>query len=230
MSRPKPQPNFAPGDEVRVRRGVCDPDFADVPIGGWAGVVKEIYTGEPPTCLVRWNRRTLEGLHPIYRNRCERDGLDFEVMCLRAADLEPDGGEPLEIERPEDIRTRPLDMADQDDRVRAAFGLTGDDPLPTAETNSLRTYGEYLAGNLLFPFEAEWERDAGPFSSGRETVQATGLGDLDEDFRFGDGYGLICDVRIEGRAGNAPLAELAVARKGGNRTLIDDYRYWFWNW
>jgi hypothetical protein len=40
--------NYAPGDRVRVRRGVTDPDFPDLSIGGWAGTVAEVDTGPSP--------------------------------------------------------------------------------------------------------------------------------------------------------------------------------------
>jgi hypothetical protein len=51
---------FQPGDEVRVKHGVRDPDFLDIPLGGWAGTVKEVEEGEPPTTLlVAWDRATL---------------------------------------------------------------------------------------------------------------------------------------------------------------------------
>ena len=64
---------FSPDDAVRVKPGVADPDYPDVPFGGWAGQVAEIEPGDPPTYLVRWNRQALDGMSPVYRNRCERD-------------------------------------------------------------------------------------------------------------------------------------------------------------
>jgi hypothetical protein len=35
-------PRFTVGDKVRVRSGVSDPDFPDMPLGGWTGTVTEI--------------------------------------------------------------------------------------------------------------------------------------------------------------------------------------------
>jgi hypothetical protein len=37
--------NFAQGDTVRVRSGVTDPDFPDIPLGGWAGKITEVEEG-----------------------------------------------------------------------------------------------------------------------------------------------------------------------------------------
>ena len=35
-------PRFQVGDKVRVKYGVIDPDFPDIPLGGWSGTVTEI--------------------------------------------------------------------------------------------------------------------------------------------------------------------------------------------
>jgi hypothetical protein len=34
-----PAARFRIGDKVRVRRGVMDNDYPDMPIGGWAGTI-----------------------------------------------------------------------------------------------------------------------------------------------------------------------------------------------
>jgi hypothetical protein len=103
-----PPARFAAGDQVRVRPGITDPDFADIPLGGWAGTITEVdERSAPPTYLIGWNQRTLEHMHPVYRKRCERDGLGLESMWLGEDDLEPDTGEPAVIEQPGEICTRP---------------------------------------------------------------------------------------------------------------------------
>ena len=35
-------PRFQVGNKVRVKPGVSDPDFPDMPLGGWSGTVTEI--------------------------------------------------------------------------------------------------------------------------------------------------------------------------------------------
>jgi hypothetical protein len=47
-------------------------------------------------------------MHPIYRKRCERDGLKLKSMWLGEADLEPDSGSLAVIEQPSSIVTRSL--------------------------------------------------------------------------------------------------------------------------
>ena len=76
------QAKFSVGCLVRVRFGVKDYDFPDTPLGGWAGKIINVEAGNPPCYLIRWNQQTLASIHPVYRNRCERDGLDFQEMHL----------------------------------------------------------------------------------------------------------------------------------------------------
>ena len=129
---------FQPGDKVRVKYGVRIPDFSDIPLGGWAGRVDEVEQAEgETTLLISWDRATLRGMHPIYKKRCERDGLELESMWLGEDDLEPADGTPVAIEQPTTIVTKPLSEKDQDDRVRMALGLTHDDPLPDVSRKTL---------------------------------------------------------------------------------------------
>src|SRR2546429_2528309 len=127
------------GAQVRVKPGTTDPDFSDIPLGGWAGAIQEVnQQSDPPTYLIQWNRHTLDHMHPVYRKRCERDGLELESMWLGEDDIEPDPGGPAVIEQPASIVTRPLNDKDQDDRVRIALGLTSNDPLPEVDDGTLR--------------------------------------------------------------------------------------------
>src|SRR5271157_1337690 len=76
-------PRFQVGDKVRVKSGVIDPDFLDIPLGGWTGTVTEIIKDHGQiNCVFNLDNRTLRSIHPIYRRRCERVGLDFETMSL----------------------------------------------------------------------------------------------------------------------------------------------------
>ncbi len=173
-------PRFRVGDKVRVKYGVIDPDFSDIPLGGWAGAVKEVHQAEgETTLLVAWDRATLRGMHPIYKKRCERDGLEPESMWLGDEDLEPNDGTPVVIERPTGIVTKPLSEKDQDDRVRMALGLTHDDPLPEVSRKTLLAYHSYLAARLKFPFKVRSEADGMPMTI--QSLLDPKECDLDED-------------------------------------------------
>lgn len=96
------QPKFARHDHVRVKPGVTDFDYADMPLGGWTGIVIEIERGGCTTCLVHWSDATLAAIAPFYRQRCQQDGIDSEEKWLDEDDLEPDDGSPLHIEQRHD--------------------------------------------------------------------------------------------------------------------------------
>ena len=103
MSKTQSPPAFSVGDAVRVNRGVTDPDFPDMPFGGWAGTILEVEDRNPRAYLIELDERTLRNIHPIYHKRCERDGLEVEQVWMLEEDLERDTGEPVEIEQPTKI-------------------------------------------------------------------------------------------------------------------------------
>ena len=217
-----PVAKFKVGDRVRVKHGVTDVDYPDMPLGGWAGTITEVQGTD--TFTIRWSKETLDAIHPVFKNRCEIDGLDHEEYVLTGDDLEPDPGGPLQIEQPTKITTKPLSPKDQDDRIRMVFGLTSNDPLPDANDETLQAYHEHLSENLTFPFRAEHGAEYGH----PEPVKVIGLGDPDEEPMIDETYGILCEARVESQVVTLPLGELEDAKP--NRRLIDDYCYWFHNW
>ena len=147
---------FTTGTKVRVKMGTTVPDFEDFPLGGWSGTIAEVEEGRPgPTYLIEWDRRTLDAMHPVYRNRCERDGLGLESMWLGEDDIEPDIGEVVPIEQPTQIITRPLRLNDQEDRIRAILGVTSDDPLPDVEEETLGKYPPSSCREVVVPLRGQ---------------------------------------------------------------------------
>ena len=219
---------FALKDAVQVRSGVKDPDFPDAPLGGWAGKITDFRSDNPPVYLIRWSQDTLKNMHPVYRNRCERDGLDFEEMWLGEDDLEANSGGAVVLEQPTNIVTRPQSMNDQDDRIRAVFGLTSNDLLPEVDESSHRTYYRHLAANLKFPFVAVWVREAG-FRDVSEKVTILALGGFEDDPWIDDTYGILCKAKSSHVDYELPLAKLEQVQGKPNRQLVEDYNYWFWN-
>jgi len=230
--KPSATPRFKVGDKVRIKPGVPDPDFADIPLGGWAGTIEAVEEVEDRIDYeVGWDRKTLDAMHPVYKKRCERDGLELESMWLGDDDLEPDDGTLVPIEQPTKIATQPLSGKDQDDRVRMALGLTHDDPLPEITIETLLAYHRYLTANLRFPFTAYCgEEEVGPFSRRRATMTVTGLLDPVRGLDVQDG--LVCTGRVRGDEIEFPLADIEVRskKKDSNVKLISDYAYWFHNW
>lgn len=215
---------FQIGDRVRVRHCVSDNDYPEMPIGGWAGTVAEVHNDG--TYTVRWSKETLVSIHPIFKQRCERDGLEFDLYWIDGDNLESDAGEPLRIEHPQKITTKPLSPLDQDDRIRMVFELTSNDPLPAVDDETLEAYHEYLSKQLGFPFTAKHGAEYGH----PERIQVIGLGDPDDVPMIDEMYGILGEARLEGQIVTVPLGELEDARGKSNRRLVDDYCYWFHNW
>jgi len=193
-----------------------------MPIGGWAGKVLETHDGD--THVVQWSKETLTSIHPVFKNRCRNDGLDFEQYSIGADELELDTGGPLNIEEPRQITTRPLSPKEQDDRIRMIFGLTSNDILPDVEDRALEFYYEHLSNHLVFPFKAEHGEEHGH----PERVTVIGLGDTDEPV-IDEMYGILCEARMEGSIVMLPLGELDDVKGKPNRQMIDDYCYWLHN-
>ena len=219
---------FSLGCLVRVRSGTTDPDVPDIPIGGWAGKITKVEAVNPPCYLIRWNHQTLASIPPVYRNRCERDGFDLEEMWLGEDDLEPDSGGEVILERPTKIVTPPLSMKDQDDRIRAVFGLTRDDLLPNVDEASLRIYHKHLVANLIFPFTATWAPESG-FERISEMVKVNTLNRFEDDHWCDEMYGLLCKVESGRGIIEVPLAELEKVKGKPNAQILDDYKYWICN-
>lgn len=218
-------PVFAVGSKVRVRAGVKDPDAPDMPIGRWCGTVEEVdLAAHPWGYLVRWDRRTLDQMHPVFVKRCLRDDLEVDSMWLEENDLEPDSGERLPVEQPSALATRPLNPEDQGDRVRAVFGLTSDDPLPDVDDKTLADYHEFLSGQLTFPFEARAEQVTGKREYRERRVLVERLVPLAE---CEDEDGLLCAVRVGDEEDVVPLFWLEGTGSTEQRRLVGDYGFWF---
>ena len=223
-------PRFKVGDKVRVKPGVSDPDFGDMPLGGWSGSVTDIIEHEGQiNCVFELDERTVTSIHAIYKQRCEIDGLDYGFMGLSQEEIEPDEGTPVPIEQPTAIVPRPLSEKDQDDRVRMALGLTHDDPLPNVSFETLMTYYRYLAANLKFPFLTFSWAKSGPFTSKKVIVPISRLEppvaeEFDEECPL-YGIGIDQDEEIE-----IPLEVIELKKTDPNYRLISDYTYWSDNW
>ena len=223
-------PRFKVGDKVRVKSGMSDPDYPDIPLGGWTGTVTEIIEeSRKIECVFELDDRTLASLHPIYRKRCERDGLDSEIMCVDEENLESDDGTPAAIEQPTQINTPSLSMDDQDDRIRAVFGLTHDDPLPQVSPETLRTYCIYLEANLKFPILTTYWAKSGPFTRKKVVVPITYL-EAPVDEEFDEECGLFGIAIDQDREMEVSLEALDLKKNDPNYRLITDYTDWSQNW
>ena len=219
----KAKPKFSVGSRVRVKSGVASPDYPDIPLGGWAGVIRRVSATFPRTYCIYWTEETLQSIPSVYRKRCDRDDIAWQEIWLGGEDLEPDRGEPLAMEQPTQLDTEPLSPDEPLDRVRAIFGLTSDDPLPEVNPQNQRIYREYLAARLSFPFECQcWHRGDSP----KGTWHSLTVTGLREEHPIDETDGVMCQAREGDRAWELPLGELEVAEDNPNYEFVDDYAYW----
>jgi hypothetical protein len=212
---------FAVGDQVRVRHGTVDPDYPDLPLGGWAGTIVKI--DEDDLCHIKLNQATLDQIHPIYRKRCKRDDYHIEILDMYQDDLDPDLGEGLPMEQPTNIVTKPLDPGKQEDRIRAALGGTTDDAMPPVERATLLKYLQYLKANLAFPFPATYSHHNGK----RQIVHKVSVVGMSDEFPIKDEYGLVCVVKDDQEQWEVPVVLLEVGKEDHNARHLKDYRRWF---
>jgi hypothetical protein len=222
---------FSAGTIVRVKPGTMDPGFADIPLGGWTGTIQNVdQHAQPRLYHVQWNQDTLDQMHPVYRKRCHRDDLEIENMWLAEDELELDTGEPAKVEQPTNLISRSLSKDDQDDRIRALFGLTSDDRLPFVNDDNLCKYHRHLATHLSFPFEAQCQAGV-QIESGRfeeKPILATVTGLLHSD-HYDENCGILCEATEDGGSVDLSLAEIESTVNIHNRQLVEDYAYWFHN-
>jgi Calcium binding len=212
---------------VRVRGGIRDPDFPAIGLGGWSGRVLEVNESErPPLYLVEWDERTLEAMHPAYRERGIQDGLVMDEMWLNENELEADQGGAPAIEPISEAALATLRTTSHEARIRAILGGDEDGALPVVNAVNLERYHVYLASHLLFPFEA-WFWEQRP-SVGRRKFQGrvTRLLDPAEQPRSLE-HGVLAEIRRGSARHIVPLVVLVVPREGVNQQLVEDYAYWF---
>ena len=168
---------------------------------------------------------------PVYRKAYDqRDGCDVEFIWLGEEDVEPDNESPGPIEQPTQIITPPLSEKDRDDRLRRAFGLTHDDPIPLISQKTLHTYYVYLMDHRTTPFRAfPLEEEFGPASRTRDAITIIGLSEPDSSEPF-DEDGLICLARAGSEEIDFPLDAVEVKKKHPNFKLLSEYAYWLHNW
>lgn len=214
---------FAVGDLVAMKPGVVHEQYPDIPVGGWVGNVTRVASLTPAGYEIQWTKPTLDQAHPVYFKRCQRDEIDADRYWLEGDQLEAASEEtPSKAEQPTHIITRPLSEDDPQDRIRAVFGLTTDDPLPPLDEQSLRQSFDHLKTNLSFPFRADyWPATAdSPQASGQVMV----LGFAEPPIDLSDG--IMCRVRKGKRELRVPLSDLEASEDDPNLRHVEDYVLW----
>ena len=112
-----------------------------------------------------------------------------------------------------------------EDRIRVAFGLRNNAPLPTVSKDTLLQYHEYLAEKISFPFPALYDDATPPVRQLLRHVTVVGLSDNPKRRQ----YGLFCKAQIGDAVTELPVADLGIPEDTSNFQLIEDYLHWLWS-
>jgi hypothetical protein len=220
-------PHFVAGLPVRVKDGVRDPDFPDLDLGGWTATILDVNDeSDPPTYELGWTDETRRRIDPVWRQRCEQEGLDFDTIWLAANDFEPDPTRPFEAPaapRAAPADRRPAALLEQERRIRAALGVPVDREIPVVDRASLQTYYAHLKARLPFPLPCLEHAENGGAQAERVTL--VNMSAFSEDARFG----LVAEIRRGESADFVPLWTLSVDQPADARQLVEDYAFWFWS-
>lgn len=219
--RYSPEPRFSVGQSVRVKPDTPAPGYPDIPLGGCVGEVKKYSFVTPMMVRLRWSDETQEKLPEVYRKRCRRDERSSRFVWLDEDCLEPAPDGPVTVQAPEHLVVRPLSMDDPEDRVRAVFGLTSDDPLPAPTVAAHETYRERLRKTLRFPFDAK-HRD---FLRSELRIRNVSVLSLDNGPIDAED-GVKCLVRSSKGKRVVPLTDLDPDEEDIVYEAVDEYQWW----
>jgi len=218
---PPPGASFPVGSLVRVKHNTPDPDYPDIPLGGWVGEVTDIdESTNPPLYEILWSDDTIDAMPEVYVFRCERDDMEVESCTLPESVLEiaPDG--PVHLQQPTDLKPRPLNLEDPLDRARDVLALTSDDELPEMDPGSLRAWREALTGQLKFPWSAAVEPVQGPGLQPVLVLRLLPVEESDAD------TGLLAEVTLGEKTGPIPLLVIRPTEGDPARPLVLAYQAW----
>jgi len=219
-----------PGDSVKVKDGVKDPDSEDIELSSWQGRIIEIdevadHNGNI-RITIEWDSLTLTQMPAEFIQQSEIDGLDWKTMVLYESDLNK-----------ADARDRKFDVKKtqgllSEQHYWDSFGKSGirisnvlEGLNPKDEMKCLRAWDQYLERELSFPIQAIVSESADNWiiNSG-DIVQITLLSEIV------DMYGILATIRLNQKSFEYPLCDLEVMdKKAKNHQLIQDYCVWFAN-
>lgn len=81
MAKRKASQSFE-GKLIRVKDGVSMPEFAEVSIAAWTGMIVESGTGATPQLIIEWDGASMAKMPASYQAHCEAQGLYAGMVCL----------------------------------------------------------------------------------------------------------------------------------------------------
>lgn len=76
------------GQRVRVKEGVTMPEYPNVVISGWTGLILETQgRGAETKIILEWDDPALEAMPTEYREECESQNMLYTMACLPVSDV-----------------------------------------------------------------------------------------------------------------------------------------------
>lgn len=218
-----------PGDSVRVRAGVIEPE-SGTDLSGWEGRVKEMAADPESGSLVawvEWDSLTLKQLTPGLIRRLQSADADWIGQAMEVRDLVD--AEPRDtLAQTDQERTELLahyTWTDLDKQGKRIYRILRDAFAANPQFTCLEAWESYLSTALRFPFMARVvvEQDSGPLSLDME-VEVLEPSGIDPD------NGIFVLVQRGGRSFVFPLSDLAVDDPASpNFQPLEDYGMWWEN-
>lgn len=219
------------GDSVKVKEGICDPDFPNLMLSGWQGRVlsygeKDDETGEI-LVEIAWDSITLKNMPPEYIKECIATGLDWSCCNLYAIEVDFAATRDTEddVEETIDVITDQYEWSD--------FGPEGDiiaEVIGGVDTDDDEDYFEawqdYLRKQVTLPFDAMVSPDfEGDFLTVGETVKVRSFANID------DIMGVMVKIEVNDKKSYTfPLCDLDVLNElSDNFSPVHAYAVWFAN-
>lgn len=212
------------GQSVKVRKGIKDPDTGKYDMSHWQGRITELDTDENGEMLtgILWDSQTLKNMPQAYIKESIREGYDYGMMYLGAADVEPaqardavqDSREVLE-EMEDEYQW--VDLGEQGERIKQVIGSEKN------EYTLLNKWFTHLEKTLVFPIQGIYTGDSSRDLKHSDRITVSGM--LDSD----DKYGIIAFGKAGRNAIEFPLCDAQALEETTANQSLKDYVVWFAN-
>ncbi len=212
-----------PGDCVKVKPNIMDPDTGKYNLGGWQGRVTEIHeeAEEEKIITIQWDSQTLQSIPKNFIRECMEDGFAYEEMNLGESELEltdprdyvPDRKEVMQAIDDENAW---FELGEQGQRIKHVVDACKDD------FAMMDYWFEHLENNLEFPIRVKYIGDSNQSLRQGAEIILNGLADAD------DFYGVIGSGRYDRRSVQVLLCDVQIL-EGKKTEALEDYIVWFAN-
>ncbi len=217
---------FKKGESIKIKQGICDPDYPNIDISGWQGRIVE-FDGEDEDgelYIIAWDSISLKSMDSSVILEAIEEEIDYSLITLYANDF--DKAAPRDKEKDVELALAELeeeffwsDLGEQGERIRAV--------LKTSKSNSekdrLKAWEIYLKSKLKFPMPLIYVGESeGIFKEGA----ALNLQSIDS---ISDVMGIVGTAKMEKGSVTVPLCDLDSETETDANLALYDYCIWFAN-